>query len=739
MRGLALLSLLLLCPVPGWAQAAAVRGIVHDPNHRPIPGAVVSLRNLAAAASAVPRRAHTNANGEFAFAGIAAGNYLITAQVGGFRPVIETVAVTAAASPILHLLLHPAAATQVVTVTAKAERLNAQTSTTQTAVSGRQIARTPGADQANSSSMITDYLPGATVVHDMLHVRGGHQESWFVDGIPVLNTNIASNVGPAVAPGNIDQLQMQTGGYSAEYGDRTYGFFNAITPSGFSDTNQAQLIASYGNYRQTNDQLSLASHTDRFAYYTSLNGNFSNLGLNPPEAQPFHDNAAGLGGMASALFNASAHNQFRFLASLRGDTYQIPNTAAAQTAGIRDLDRERDGLVGMTWSHVTGNGGLLTVTPFYHYNRADYVGGPNDTPFVLNDNRRSQYYGVMTGATLPLGGANTLNTGLFVWRQHDSTRFALTANPVVPGVPASADVAEAPSATAEDPYIEDTDKPFAWLTLDAGLRYSHYSGLIAEHATDPRLSAAIELPKVHWTLHGYYARYYQEPPLDTVSGPLLSFALQQGYGFTPLHGERDRQWDAGLAIPFHGWVLNFDHFRTDAANFLDHDEIGNSDIFLPLADASARIQGNETSLSSPVLQWGGRLTLTWSNQIALAAGPVTGGLLEFAPTGYFYLDHDQRNTFHAVYSTSLPGHSWASGVYSFGSGFLNGNGPAHLPPHSTVGVSLGRRFGERLSLSLNATNLLNSSFLIDNSNTFGGTHWQYPRQVYVELRYRFHY
>ena len=75
-----------------------------------------------------------------------------------------------------------------------------ESATTETLWSGREILQTPGAGRANSLAMITDYVPGAYIVHDMLHVRGGHQESWFVDGIPVLNTNIASNVGPSVAP-----------------------------------------------------------------------------------------------------------------------------------------------------------------------------------------------------------------------------------------------------------------------------------------------------------------------------------------------------------------------------------------------------------------------------------------------------------------------------------------------------------------------------------------------------------
>ena len=49
----------------------------------------------------------------------------------------------------------------------------------------------PGADRTNSMAMITDYVPGAYMVHDMLHVRGGHQYSWLIDGVPVPNTNIA--------------------------------------------------------------------------------------------------------------------------------------------------------------------------------------------------------------------------------------------------------------------------------------------------------------------------------------------------------------------------------------------------------------------------------------------------------------------------------------------------------------------------------------------------------------------
>ena len=36
-------------------------------------------------------------------------------------------------------------------------------------------------------------------------------------------------------------------------------------------------------------------------------------------------------------------------------------------------------------------------------------------------------------------------------------------------------------------------------------------------------------------------------------------------------------------------------------------------------------------------------------------------------------------------------------------------------------------------------NLINKRFLLDSANTFGGMHFAEPRQIYFELRYRFHY
>ena len=707
-----------------------VRGIVHDVQHRPIPGAEVILR---ARASSLSLTARPNAYGQFVFDTVPAGEYVLEVKAKGFGPFEETVAVASGSAPILHCELEVLRLEQSVRVSAAPETLNTESSAVETLVNRQTIARTPGADRANSMAMITDYVPGAYMVHDMLHIRGGHQVAWEVDGVPVPNTNIASNVGPSFDPLDADYIEGATGGYSAEYGDRTYGVFNVVPRSGFEYNTSGELVASFGNYNQTNDQLSFGGHTDRFAYYGSLDANRSDLGLMTPVGRVLHDMDSGLGAFSSLFLNATPKDQLRLVASMRGDHYQIPNTPEQQAVGIRDLDIERDAFVNFSWIHTFGPGVMLSVSPFYHFNRADYLGGPDDTPFVLNDNRRSNYPGAQVTLNAVVGKQNT-EVGLETFDQLDNTFFALNSNP-----PSGTALEQrlTPSSNLEAAFFQDQYRAASWLSLNGGVRFTRYSGLLNETATSPRLGADVKIPRLQWVLHGYYAQYYQPPPLDTVSGSLLNFAAQQGFGFVPLRGERDRQWDAGVSIPFRGWFLNFDHFRTSAQNFLDHDEIGNSDIFLPLTDLAALIQGNEVILRSPVILRRARVHLAYSNQVAKGLGPITGGLIEVAPATYFYLDHDQRNTLSAVVSSKLPWRAWATATVEYGSGFLNGNGPAHLAAHTSVDLALGKSFGENWFFDFSALNVANARYLLDNSNTFGGTHYANPREIYGELRYRF--
>jgi len=723
-------SLAFLFPSAGLTtDLGKVRGVVHDPQHRPVAGATVTLHAQSSPWSA---SIQSDSQGEFDFAEVPVGDYTIDVEAAGFSPQEQSISVVKGKSPVLHFPLEIAASRQVVEVSDRESKLKAQSSTVQTFVSTQDIARTPGADQTNSLAMITNFTPGAYMVHDMLHMRDGHQVTWFFDGIPVVNTSIATNVAPLINPKNVDTLEVQRGGYSSEYGDRTYGVFNVITPSGFDRNRQGELTLSYGNFHTTDDQLSFASHTERFAYYASVDANRSDLGLSNPTSAVIHDQSSGLGGFASLLFNAAPHDQLRWIVSLRNDHYAIPNDPDTQAEGMRDLQIERDGLLGFQWVHTTSGGMILSVSPYLHFNEAHYIGGPGDTPQILDEDSRSTYIGVRA-MLQAVKKRHNVRVGIESWGQHNNTLFNLAANPGTQVLYQQ----ELNWANTESLFVEDQYQPTSWLTLDGGIRMIHYGGLVSENAATPRLGGGIRIPHLDWTLHGYYAYYYQPPPLDSISGPLLEYALEQGVNFTPLPGEYDIQYDFGLTAPVRGWTLEADTYHTNARNFLDHDSVGNSGIYIPLTDLAALISGTEITLRSPEVWGHALLRIAYANAIGKGLGPITGGLIEYAPSSYFYLDHDQRNGFSTVLSLKLPRRFWATPVVNFGSGFLNGDGPAHLPPHTTADLALGKTFRENWSFSLNGTNILNSRYMLDTSNTFGGTHTVNPRQIYGEVRYRF--
>jgi len=719
------------------ADVGSVRGVVHDQQHRPLASVQIKLKS---ATSEWLEAAVTDAQGEFSFMTVPLGDYVLSFSAADFAPAAQAVTVTSGSSPVAHvqLIKGPAVALDTLTVTAAAETTVLNTATPTTVVNRLDIARTPGADRSNSLAMITDFVPGAYVVHDQLHVRGGHQTTWAVDGVEIPNTNIASNLGPQIDPKDIDYLEVQRGSYQADQGDRTYGVFNVVPRTGFERDNQAEVVASGGSYGQTNDYLSAGSHTERFAYYASVNGNRSDLGIATPVAQIIHDSQDGFGGFSTLIFNATPDDQFRFVFSARHDNYDIPNTPPTPGQLADDVQRETDVFGILSWVRKLGADAALTSSLFFHQNRADLDGAANDSPISTTDQRSSTYVGGQETFRLHVA-QHDLQVGITGFSQRDSESFDVLFNDGSNAPPINQRLN--PSGSLVAAYIEDTYKATDWLTFAGGLRQTHFAGAVTENATSPRLGATLRLPGVDWLLRGFWGKYYQAPPLTTLSGPLLAFAQNNALDFIPLHGERDEEYQVGLTIPIHGWTLDVDHFHTEAKNFFDHNNIGNSNAFLPLTIDGALIQGNELTIRSPRMWDVGQFHLAYSNQTADGFGAISGGLTDFSPPrGGFALDHDQRNTANAGVDLNLPRATFASMNVSYGSGFANGDAPpSHLPGHAEVNLSAGKDFGESFSASITVLNLANRRLLVDNSLTFGGVHYNDPRQIYAQIHYRFGY
>ncbi len=739
---------------------AVVHGVVHDPEHRPIVGAAIALH---AADSAFVLHGVSNEDGEFELPAAPLGVYRLTVATRGFQTQTQIVRLASGTNPVLHFVLGVAGVTQSVEVSGVTDA--ADTVTPTVLMTRQTIEQTPGADRTLGMEMITDYVPGAYMTHDMLHMRGGHQTSWLIDGVAIPNTKIASNVGPQIDPKDIDSMETMRGSYDADLGDRTYGVFNVLPRNGFEFNREAELMLYAGNLATGETQLAMGDHSAKTAWYASATGSRANYGLATPVAAIDHDATNSESGFASLLRNQTPKDQLRVDGQMRADFFQVPydpNPADYECAsnyycsyGLRDGQTERDAFLIANWVHTISPKALVSAAPFYHFNLADYDSRPTDLPVATTWHQQSNYGGAQADARLDAGPSAFLNSfsgGFYSFFQNENDLFSITGPNCGPSCRASAD------AGLVEFYLDDHLRLGPYITLLGGERFSIYRAWLDESATYPRFGATVRIPRLKWVLRGFYGHYFQPAPILTVSSSALNYAGSLPGGenaFTPIPSERDEEHQFGIAIPYNGWTLDVDTFKNRVNNFLDHANLGESNMYFPIAVEGALVRGWEMTLHAPALWRRGRFYVTYSNQIAEQRGNIIGGFTCSIATdpacdlgpNYFPMDHDQRDTLNTGFTANLPRKSWfATNVY-YGSGFANGlaganEGPyngSYLPAHTTFDASAGKAIGERWKVSLTAINVTNHRVLLDNSITIGGFHWNDPRMVAAELRYRFRF
>jgi hypothetical protein len=750
--------------VPTYATVfATVHGIVHDPQHRPVAGAVVTLK---AAESDFTLTAKTNSEGEFDLPQAPIGVYQLIIAAAGFATTEQSLTVASGTNPIVHIPLAVESATQTVVVHGSQFSVDASDSVTSTTLITREdIDETPGATRTIGMEMITDYVPGAYMTHDMLHMRGGHQTSWLIDGIAIPNTKIASNVGPQIDPKDIDSLETQRGSYSSDVGDRTYGVFNVLPRNGFERDRDGEVLFSAGNLYTGETQVSLGDHSATTAWYASLAGSRSNYGLATPVAAIYHDATNSASGFVSLIRNQTPRDQLRLNAQYRADYFQIPYDPSPndweqasqyyESYGLRDGQTERDAFVIANWVHTISPKALFSIAPFYHYNQADYDSPGKDNPVATTWHQGSNYIGGQADLHAD-AGPNNFSGGLYTFYQAENDLFGVLVN--------DGSATSQPNTTANagaalfEGFISDHFRIGQYVTLLGGMRFSSFHAGLNESATYPRIGATVVIPKLHWALRGFYGHFFQPAPLETVSTSVLNYATQQPTGenaFTPIPSERDEEHQFGIQIPYKGWFLDVATVKNRVNNFLDHSNLGESNMYFPIAVDGALVRAWEMTLRSPQLAHLGQFHVTYSNQIAEQRGNIIGGFTCSIPgdpacdRGFNYtaVDHDQRNTLNTGFTANLPLHAWFSTNVYYGSGFSNGlaganqgpyNGP-YLPVHTTFDASTGHALGEHWKLAVNVVNVTNHRVLLDNSITIGGFHCNDPRLVSAELRYRFHF
>jgi hypothetical protein len=767
MRILRLLALALSLNIslPAFATVfATVHGVVHDPQHRPIANASVELH---ATDSAFELNTVTDNEGIFDLPTAPIGVYRLDITSNGFSTLTQSLTLASGTNPVLHIAMSVAVVKESVVVDGNAKYGEATDSVTPVTLITRQmIDETPGAGRTIGMEMITDYVPGAYMTHNMLHMRGGHQTSWLIDGIAIPNTKIASNVGPQIDPKDIDEVETQRGSYGADVGDRTYGVFDVLPRNGFERDREGDILVTAGNLSTGEVQLSLGDHSNKNAWYASLSGERSSYGLATPVATIYHDQTNSQSGFLSLLRNHTSKDQLRLNAQYRQDFFQIPydpdpndweqSSGYYNSYGLRDGQTERDSFVIANWIHTVSPKALFSVAPFYHFNQSNYDSLTADYPVATTWHQTSNYAGAQADVRVDLG-PNNFSAGLYSFYQAENDLFGLVINDqsyVANSVPNTA--ANANAGIAEF-YLSDHLHVGRYITLLGGMRFSSFHSGYNESAAYPRIGATAEIPRLHWVLRGFYGHFFQPAPVETVSSGFLNYITsQQGQNtFVPLPSERDEEHQFGIQIPYKGWMLDVTNVKNRVNNFLDHSNVGESNIYFPIAVDGALVRAWELTLRSPQLAHFGQFHLAYSNQIAEQRGNIIGGFACSYPTDpvcnlgpdYTPVDHDQRNTLNSGFTARLPRNMWfATNVY-YGSGFHNGlagsgTGPYqgdYLPAHTSCDISAGHVMNKHWKLSVSVLNITNSRVLQDNSITMGGFHYNDPRIIFAEARYRFRF
>jgi outer membrane receptor protein involved in Fe transport len=234
-RFLWIVSLAVLLAVPAvLAQTTGdIQGTVSDSDGKPLPGVTVEATspNLQGTRVVV-----TGTNGNYRIPAVPPGTYKVKGSLSGAGSVEKTAVVTLDATATVNMTLR-LAATEAVVVSGEAPLVDVTSTTTGSSYSAKVIEKLP---TARNYADIVRSNPGVNVDRGetqgralALTVYGATsvENQYIIDGVNTTNV-IKGFQGKAINTEFIQEVEVKTGGYQAEYGRALGGVVNVITKSG---------------------------------------------------------------------------------------------------------------------------------------------------------------------------------------------------------------------------------------------------------------------------------------------------------------------------------------------------------------------------------------------------------------------------------------------------------------------------------------------------------------------------
>jgi hypothetical protein len=225
----ALMAVLLAVPAAAQEQRGTIEGVVKDASGAVLPGATVE----ATGESGVVLATATDAAGSFRFPSLAPGTYKIAATLTGFTArSVDDVRVGLGQIKKVDFALAVAGVTESVQVTAESPLVDVRQSARQTNIRAEQVELLPkGRDFTSLVTQAAGANNEGKLGGISIDGASASENRFIIDGIETTDLQRGTS-GTALIVDFVDEVQVKSSGYTAEFGGATGGVINAMTKSG---------------------------------------------------------------------------------------------------------------------------------------------------------------------------------------------------------------------------------------------------------------------------------------------------------------------------------------------------------------------------------------------------------------------------------------------------------------------------------------------------------------------------
>jgi len=224
----------------GQTSTGTITGVVTDSSQARLAGIQLQLTNTE---TGVASKGETNDAGEYTFPLLNSGRYQLAAEKAGFQKYMRTDLVVELGRTLrVDLALQVGSVTESLTVTGSAPLLESETSTVGQLIENKSISDMPlNGRRVGELLGMTGAAVFVTgdVIRPRVTLAGGRadQQQWLLDGVNASNVGLEAPqalFNPPVE--SVQEIRVQSNGYSAEYGNSSAGVVLTTTKSGTNTT-----------------------------------------------------------------------------------------------------------------------------------------------------------------------------------------------------------------------------------------------------------------------------------------------------------------------------------------------------------------------------------------------------------------------------------------------------------------------------------------------------------------------